>query len=59
LIDSLSIERLEVQANIFATNLLISDAFCIEITEEYLKDKNIREKYIYFDHQPCNKALAF
>ena len=57
-IDNKAENNLEIQANIFASSLLIPDNFCIKIAKEYFKDKNIYENYIWFDFQPCNQELG-
>jgi Zn-dependent peptidase ImmA (M78 family) len=50
-------ERLEIQANTFAANLILPD-YCFEAkTAEFRRELNIQDRghgYIFVDSQPCN-----
>ena len=50
-------ERLEYQANLFASNLLLPDNVFLKKTEEYRDQLDIKDRghgYIFVDDQPCN-----
>lgn len=50
--------RLEIQANIFASNLLIpTKPFLLEVSKFFLKE-NIHKNYLYLDKQPVNQLLV-
>lgn len=51
-------KRLEIQANIFASNLLIpTKPFMIEVSKFFIKE-NIHKNYLYLDKQPVNQILV-
>ena len=52
-------ERLEIQANKFASYLLLPDLIFLITTDEYKKNLDIRDRghgYIFVDDQPCNNG---
>lgn len=50
--------RLEIQANIFASNLLIpTKPFMIEVSKFFINE-NIHKNYLYLDKQPVNQILV-
>lgn len=51
--------RLEYQANIFASNLLIPVEFLTPLARAYFQKENIKKGYLYLDHQPVNQQLVF
>ncbi len=60
--DNFNYERLELQANLFSSNLLLPDNNFIQQTEKYRKILEIRDRghgYIYVDDQPCNLSAFF
>lgn len=52
-------KRLEVQANIFAANLLLPYRSLINDVGQYFVDNDIRKGYLYWDDQSCNQYLVF
>jgi Zn-dependent peptidase ImmA (M78 family) len=55
--NTFNFERLEFQANLFASNLLLPDDVFLRKTAEYreqLEFKNRGHGYIFVDDQPCN-----
>lgn len=51
-------KRLEIQANIFASRLLIPKYLFIKHVEDYFVRENIRKGYLYLDSQRCNIELT-
>jgi len=51
-------KRLEIQANIFASRLLIPKYQFIKHVEDYFARENIRKGYLYLDSQRCNIELT-
>ena len=50
--------RLEIQANIFASNLLLPTRhFMLEVSKFFIKE-NIYKNYLYLDKQPVNQILV-
>ena len=47
-------KRMEVQANLFASYLLIPEKKLFVYFNKILKDLNIHKKHLYLDSQPCN-----
>lgn len=47
-------KRMEVQANLFASYLLIPEKKLFVYFNKLLKDLNIHKKQLYLDSQPCN-----
>jgi Zn-dependent peptidase ImmA (M78 family) len=52
-------KRLEIQANLFAGELLMPITLLINHVNKYFEDENINEGYLYLDNQPCNQTLVF
>ncbi len=55
---TLSNNRLEIQANKFASRLLLPQRQFIQAVNEYFIKENINKGYIYFDRQPVNLSLV-
>lgn len=58
--DSFNYERLEFQANLFASNLILPDEIFIRKTAEYRHILGITDRghgYIFVDDQPCNYQI--
>lgn len=51
--------RLEFQANYFASRLLIPHLYLRDIVFEYFRKERINKGYLYLDTQPCNVALTY
>lgn len=51
-------KRLEIQANLFASFLLIPQKPLLFCVDDYFKRKNNNKGYLYFDHQPVNQGLV-
>lgn len=59
---ALNFERLEIQANIFASYLLLPEDFFLERADIHRKSLEIRDRghgYIFVDDQPCNLASYY
>jgi len=52
-------KRLELQANNFASHLLIPENTLITVVEKYFKDERIHKGFLYWDNQPVNQRLIF
>lgn len=52
-------KRLEIQANLFASELLMPITLLLNYVKNYFEEENINEGYLFLDHQPCNKALVY
>jgi len=50
--------RLEIQANLFASHLLIPQDNLTLLVHHYFLKENINKGFIVFDEQPCNRALT-
>jgi len=51
-------KRMEIQANIFATKLLLPEEPFIKLVQQYFIKERIHKKYLYLDNQPCNRNLV-
>ena len=51
-------KRLEIQANLFASFLLIPQKPLLSCVNDYFKKWNNNKGYLYFDHQPVNQGLV-
>ncbi len=54
----LSTQRLEIQANIFASHLLLPRDRLVEDVAKYFVEQNINKGYLYLDKQPVNISLV-
>lgn len=54
----LSTRRLEIQANIFASHLLLPSERLIEDVAKYFVQKDINKGFLYLDRQPVNISLV-
>ncbi len=52
-------KRLEIQANIFASRLLLPKEPLLRIVKDYFKQERIYKEYLYLDDQFCNINLVF
>ncbi len=52
-------KRLEIQANLFASSLLMPKELVYSIVNKYFQDERIHKGYLFLDNQPCNIDLAF
>lgn len=52
-------KRLEFQANMFASHLLLPIETFSQYVIRYFTQQNINKGFLYLDHQPVNKALVF
>lgn len=57
-VSSIQNSRLEIQANIFASHLLLPQTDFIKVVNEYFKQERIYKGYLYLDNQPCNISLV-
>lgn len=58
-VSDMSNRRLEIQANIFASHLLIPlDPLLKEVSKYFIKER-IHKNYLYLDNQPVNRVLVF
>lgn len=51
-------KRLEIQANIFASNALLPNNSLTEKVKEYFEKERIHKGYLFFDNQPINQRLV-
>lgn len=51
-------KRLEIQANLFASFLLIPQKPLFRCVDDYFKKNNNNKGYLHFDHQPVNQGLV-
>ncbi len=51
-------KRLEIQANIFAAQLLMPTFFLNKVVKNYFQAESINKGFIYFDDQPQNMRLT-
>ena len=58
-IDHKSMERIEIQANIFAKEILMPYESLMEVVRQYFKTERIFNNQLYLDDQPVNKALVY
>lgn len=52
-------KRLEIQANKFASRLLLPQRPFMQIVKDYFIKENINKGYLYFDRQPVNIGLVY
>jgi len=52
-------KRLEIQANLFASRLLLPQEPLLRIVNDYFKRERIYKGYLFLDSQPCNMDLTF
>ncbi|BBD45219.1 Hypothetical protein PEIBARAKI_5212 [Petrimonas sp. IBARAKI] len=52
-------KRLEIQANMFASSMLMPKHHLERYVKEYFKKENINKGYLYLDNQPVNQRLVF
>jgi len=52
-------KNLEIQANIFASLLLIPEIYLLQIVRMYFAKNNIYKNHLYLDHQAANVELVF
>ena len=55
--NSFNLERLEIQANAFASHLLLPKDFFVQKVAQFRRNLDIRDRghgYIFVDNQPCN-----
>lgn len=53
------IERMEIQANKFASYLLLPTPIFDNEVFKLFKEERINKGYVYLDEQPCNKSLVY
>lgn len=58
-ITDMTIRRIELQANIFASHLLLPFSLIEKTVATYFTLQRIHKGYLYLDHQPVNQKLAF
>jgi Zn-dependent peptidase ImmA (M78 family) len=51
-------KRLEFQANVFASHLLLPINSLFEVVEKYFIEERIHKKQLYWDNQPVNQQLV-
>lgn len=51
-------DRLEIQANMFASILLVPNEYLLGCVLDYFKRENINKGYLYLDSQTCNIKLV-
>lgn len=56
---STNTERLEIQANIFASILLLPDNIFVPRVKSLFKEYRIHRSYLYLDFQPVNQKLVY
>jgi len=52
-------KRLEIQANLFASELLMPITLLSHHKNKYFKEENINEGFLFLDNQPCNQTLVY
>jgi Zn-dependent peptidase ImmA (M78 family) len=52
-------QRLEIQANIFASHLLLPTKSFLNTVSEYFHKERINRGFLYLDEQPINRQLVF
>jgi Zn-dependent peptidase ImmA (M78 family) len=50
---------MEIQANKFASRLLLPEIFVLKEFQKFVKDENLHKGYIYLDHQRVNQELLY
>jgi Zn-dependent peptidase ImmA (M78 family) len=56
--DTDSNKRMEIQANLFASQLLMPFEQIKPLAEKYFTEERIHKGYLYLDHQSCNQILV-
>jgi Zn-dependent peptidase ImmA (M78 family) len=51
-------KRLEYQANLFASNLLLPKSTLTSVVAKYFEEEHLNKGYLYWGHQPVNQKLA-
>lgn len=51
-------KRLEYQANLFASNLLLPKSTLSSVVAKYFEEERLNKGFLYWDHQPINQKLA-
>ena len=54
-----SSERLEIQANLFASYLLVPENILLPVMNEMFREYRIHRKCLYLDSQPVNQQQVF
>lgn len=57
-VSEMTSKRLEYQANLFASNLLLPISTLASVVTKYFEEERIHKGYLYWDHQPVNQQLA-
>lgn len=52
-------DRLEIQANMFASMLLMPNEYLYRYVRNYFQKENIHKDHLYLDSQPCNIRLTY
>ena len=52
-------KRMEIQANIFASLLLLPEIPLKRLVKQYFKKERIHKNHLYLDHQLCNRQLVY
>lgn len=58
-VSEMTSKRLEYQANLFASNLLLPIGTLSHVVVKYFKEERLNKGRLYWDHQPVNQQLAF
>lgn len=58
-VTEMTTRRLEFQANIFASHLLIPEESLMKLVYRYFAKENIHSGHLYLDHQPINQQIVF
>jgi Zn-dependent peptidase ImmA (M78 family) len=51
-------KRMEIQANMFASQLLMPKKAVIYLAEIYFTEERLHKGYLYLDHQSCNQIIV-
>ena len=57
-VSEMTSKRLEYQANLFASNLLIPISTLVYIVKDFFLEEHLHKGYLYWDTQPVNQNLA-
>lgn len=57
-VSEMTSKRLEYQANLFASHLLLPISTLNAVIRRYFAEESIYKGYLYWDHQPVNQQLA-
>ena len=58
-ISEMTTRRLEFQANIFASHLLLPKESLVHMVQLYFTKERIHRGHLYWDHQPVNQQLVY